>query len=256
MLYIIRNNKQYGPYDEGVVAEYVNQGSVVEHDVAKDAQTGETATVAFFLSRKGIKTYVRHDGGVMRQLRKIGGDLIVPKESLVNREWMQDKRLLVLAIVGLFPTLMLLIPMPEIGVFYIMALYFSAIWGLFFYYFFKTPQVTLRTTITVFFLTHIFVFVVWDIFGLVRFNPFYALTEAPFPIDLLGFVFGVGLSEELAKMVPLLIILARAKEPLLPRTLVFYGLMANCQLNGQLSAVIPFYVPSSSIISKCELSHS
>ena len=86
---------------------------------------------------------------------------------------------------------------------------------------------TLRTTITVFFLTHIFVFVVWDIFGLVRFNPFYALTEAPFPIDLLGFVFGVGLSEELAKMVPLLIILARAKEPLLPRTLVFYGLMAG-----------------------------
>ncbi len=227
MLYIIRNNKQYGPYDENVVAEYVNQGSVVEHDVARDADSGETATVAFFLRRKGIKTYVRHDGGVLKQLRKIGSDLIVPKESLVNREWMQDKRLLVLAIVGLFPSLMLLIPMPEIGVFYIMALYFSAIWGLFFYYFFKTSQVTLRTTITVFFLTHIFVFVVWDIFGLVRFNPFYALTEAPFPIDLLGFVFGVGLTEELAKMVPLFIILSRAKEPLVPRTLVFYGLMAG-----------------------------
>ncbi len=225
MLYIIRNNKQYGPYDENVVAEYVNQGSVVEHDVARDADSGETATVAFFLRRKGIKTYVRHDGGVLKQLRKIGSDLIVPKESLVNREWMQDKRLLVLAIVGLFPSLMLLIPMPEIGVFYIMALYFSAIWGLFFYYFFKTSQVTLRTTITVFFLTHIFVFVVWDIFGLVRFNPFYALTEAPFPIDLLGFVFGVGLTEELAKMVPLFIILSRAKEPLVPRTLVFYGLI-------------------------------
>ena len=132
MLYIIRNNKQYGPYDENVVAEYVNQGSVVEHDVARDADSGETATVAFFLRRKGIKTYVRHDGGVLKQLRKIGSDLIVPKESLVNREWMQDKRLLVLAIVGLFPSFMLLIPMPEIGVFYIMALYFSAIWGLLF----------------------------------------------------------------------------------------------------------------------------
>ena len=147
--------------------------------------------------------------------------------QIVKRLKLKDKRLLVLAIVGLFPTLMLLLPMPEIGVFYVMALYFSCIWGLFFYYFFKTSQVTLRTTITVFFITHLFVFIVWDIFGLVRFNPFYALIESPFPIDLLGFVFGVGLTEELAKMVPLFIIARRAKEPILPRTLVFYGLMAG-----------------------------
>lgn len=227
MLYIIRNKKLYGPYDEATVAEYVNQGTVVGHDVAKDAATGEEDTVAYFLRRRGLNTYVRHDGGVWKQLKKIGSDLIVPKGSLVNKEWMKDKRLLVLAIVGLFPTLMLLLPMPEIGVFYVMALYFSCIWGLFFYYFFKTTQVTLRTTITVFFMTHFFVFIVWDIFGLVRFNPFYALTESPFPIDLLGFVFGVGLTEELAKMVPLFIIARRAKEPILPRTLVFYGLMAG-----------------------------
>ena len=108
-----------------------------------------------------------------------------------------------------------------------MYLYFSCIWGLFFYYLFKTPQVTLKTTITVFFLTQLFVFVVWDIFGLVRFNPFYHLVMSAFPFNLLGFVFGVGLSEEAAKMVPLLVINRRAREPMLPRTMVFYGLMAG-----------------------------
>ena len=153
--------------------------------------------------------------------------MIFPKEALTKRQWMNDKTLLVLALVGLFPTCMLLLPMPEIGVFYVMALYFSCIWGLFFYYLFKTPQVTLKTTISVFFLTQLFVFVVWDVFGLVRFNPFYSLTASPFPIDLLGFVFGVGVTEEFGKMVPLLIINRKSKEPLYPRTLVFYGLMSG-----------------------------
>ena len=48
-----------------------------------------------------------------------------------------------------------------------------------------------------------------------------------FPFNLLGYVFGVGLTEEFGKMIPLLIILRKAKEPLIPQTMVFYGLMAG-----------------------------
>ena len=196
-------------------------------DTVRIADTGEMTTVREVLKRNGMKPRVVHEGSLGQQLRKIGSDLIFPKEALTKRQWMNDKTLLVLALVGLFPTCMLLLPMPEIGVFYVMALYFSCIWGLFFYYLFKTPQVTLKTTISVFFLTQLFVFVVWDVFGLVRFNPFYSLTASPFPIDLLGFVFGVGVTEEFGKMVPLLIINRKSKEPLYPRTLVFYGLMSG-----------------------------
>ena len=227
MLYIIRNSRDYGPYDESQVLAYVNGGSVVMQDTVRIADTGEMTTVREVLKRNGMKPRVVHEGSLGQQLRKIGSDLIFPKEALTKRQWMNDKTLLVLALVGLFPTCMLLLPMPEIGVFYVMALYFSCIWGLFFYYLFKTPQVTLKTTISVFFLTQLFVFVVWDVFGLVRFNPFYSLTASPFPIDLLGFVFGVGVTEEFGKMVPLLIINRKSKEPLYPRTLVFYGLMSG-----------------------------
>ena len=63
--------------------------------------------------------------------------------------------------------------------------------------------------------------------GLPKVNPFYAFTDVAFPLNILGYVFGVGLTEELGKMIPLLIILRNAKEPLIPQTMVFYGLMAG-----------------------------
>lgn len=37
----------------------------------------------------------------------------------------------------------------------------------------------------------------------------------------------MGLTEELAKLLPLFIICSRAKQPLIPQTLVFYGLMCG-----------------------------
>lgn len=70
-------------------------------------------------------------------------------------------------------------------------------------------------------------FVAWDLLGLPKVNPFYAFTGVHFPFNLLGYVFGVGLTEEFGKMIPLLIILRKAKEPLIPQTMVFYGLMAG-----------------------------
>ena len=79
----------------------------------------------------------------------------------------------------------------------------------------------------VFFLTQAFVFAMWDLLGLPRLNPFYNLVEMPFPMSLLGFVLGVGFTEELVKLLPLLIILKKAKEPLIPQTMVFYGLMSG-----------------------------
>lgn len=76
-------------------------------------------------------------------------------------------------------------------------------------------------------LTQLCVFVAWDLLGLPKVNPFYAFTGVHFPFNLLGYVFGVGLTEEFGKMIPLLIILRNAKEPLIPQTMVFYGLMAG-----------------------------
>ena len=119
------------------------------------------------------------------------------------------------------------IPLGGFFIFYEVSLYFSIIWGLFFYACFKTSQVKLKTTLSVFFLTQLCIFVAWDLLGLPKINPFYAFTNVAFPINVLGYVFGVGFTEEFAKMIPLLIILRKAKEPLVPQTMVFYGLMSG-----------------------------
>ena len=78
----------------------------------------------------------------------------------------------------------------------------------------------------VFFITQAFVFTAWG-FGLPKINPFYAFIETVFPMNVIGYTLGVGFTEELAKAVPLLIILYKAKEPLIPQTVVYYGLISG-----------------------------
>lgn len=227
MIYIERNNKQFGPYDTPTLLSYVNNGQVLLCDTAREGTTGEMTTVRALLKKAGLKPKVRHEGDLVKQLGRIGSELIIPKSTFVNRQWLSDKRLLLLAIVGLFPSILMLLPTRGFVLFYLIALYFSAIWGVFFYYFFKTSQVYVRTTVSVFFLTQVFVFLLWDVFGLVNLNPMYYLTNTIFPFNLFGYILGVGLTEEFAKMIPLLIICRKSKEPLVPQTLVYYGLMSG-----------------------------
>lgn len=225
--YILRNNTDYGPYDIAALAQYVDEGKILLHDQTRDTSSGAVNTVGFFLKLNRIKPRIRNKGSLPDQLRAIGSELILPIGLFRTRQWMSDKRLLLLALIGLGPSLIMLLPIGGFAVFYAVALYFSAIWGLFFYYFFKTPQVRLKITMSVFFLTQAFVFLVWDLFGLPSLNPFYQLLDTTFIFELFGYIFGVGLTEETVKLLPLLIIYHYAKEPLQPKTLVFYGLMSG-----------------------------
>ncbi|MDR1369366.1 MAG: PrsW family intramembrane metalloprotease, partial [Dysgonamonadaceae bacterium] len=148
------------------------------------------------------------------------------------KEIKKDSRLLWLALLGLAPAFLIgFFSTIPIITFYVIALYFSIIWGLFFYYFFKTPQIEIKTTIVLFFSVQILVFVVWDIVGLPEFpgiNILYSLTQShSFFGQLIGFVFGVGILEESAKAFPLFLLMKGAKEPYIPQSFVFYGLMSG-----------------------------
>ena len=184
-------------------------------------------TVGFYLKRANLKYKVPNKGNIISQLSAIGSELIFPKAKLFSKQFLSDQRFMILALVGLLPMIIMNIPLGGLFLFYEVSLYFSIIWGLFFYACFKTPQVKLKTTMNVFFLTQLCVFVVWDLIGLPKLNPFYFFTDVAFPMNVLGYVFGVGLTEEFAKMIPLLLILRKAKEPLIPQTMVFYGLMSG-----------------------------
>lgn len=226
-IYVIRNNHRFGPYDEKTLLSYVNNGQVLKQDKAIADSDSFERTVGFYLKQANLKSHVPNKGNVLAQLSAIGSELIFPKAKLFSKQFLSDQRFLILALVGLLPMIIMTIPLGGFFIFYEVSLYFSIIWGLFFYACFKTHQVKLKTTLNVFFLTQLCVFVAWDLLGLPKVNPFYAFTGVHFPFNLLGYVFGVGLTEEFGKMIPLLIILRKVKEPLIPQTMVFYGLMAG-----------------------------
>ncbi|MCH5345799.1 MAG: PrsW family intramembrane metalloprotease [Muribaculaceae bacterium] len=225
--YIIRNGKEYGPYDLQSLTQYVQSGKILKHDMAREASTSECNTVDHFFRSNNVKVKVANKGSFVDQLKAIGAELIIPLSLFRSRKWLSDKRLLLLALIGLGPSLIMILPISGFMVFYAVALYFSTIWGLFFYYFFKTDQVSIKTTLLVFFSTQGFVFLIWDILGLPNLNPFYSLIDTTFLLKLVGYTLGVGFTEEFVKLLPLLIIYRLAKQPLQPKTLVFYGLISG-----------------------------
>ena len=227
MIFVIRNSQRFGPYSEQTLLAYVNQGQVLLQDKAVADNDTVEHTVGFFLKQARLTANVEHKGNILSQLKYIGSELIFPKTAMFSKQFLSDQRFLILALVGLLPMVIMNIPLGGFFLFYEVSLYFSIIWGLFFYASFKTQQVVLSTTVTVFFLTQICVFIAWDLLGLPNLNPFYYFVNSSFPINIIGFTFGVGFTEELAKMLPLIIILRKAKEPLIPQTMVFYGLMSG-----------------------------
>jgi Predicted membrane protein len=231
MYILLRNNQQFGPYTLDLLASYVENGQILKCDEAfEQSNPQDIQTVGYFLKQNKKKVKVKHKGSLINQLKDLGTELIFPKTAINKKHLIADKRLMVLAIIGLLPSfLMFFISFfPDYLIFYSIALYFSLIWGLFFYYFFKTPQVSFKSTIILFFLTQLFVFLAWDLLGIPNLNPFYLFLEKGNLIfSLIGYIFGVGLTEELAKALPLFVIIAIAKKPLIPQTLVFYGLMSG-----------------------------
>jgi RsiW-degrading membrane proteinase PrsW (M82 family) len=232
MFTIIRNNQQFGPYPIDILVKYVEEGKILRHDKAYSVENPQNVkTVIYFLRSYKRKVQIQHKSNIIKQLKDIGTELVLPDNVFSWIEIKKDSRLLWLALLGLAPAFLIRFSIDTFITFYVISLYFSIIWGLFFFYFFKTTQIKTKTTIALFFILQVVVFVVWDILGLPSWfgiNVLYGFTESPFfLVRLIGFILGVGFLEETVKTIPLLIILWKAKEPYIPQSLVFYGLMSG-----------------------------
>lgn len=231
---ILRNKQCFGPYEFDIVKQYVEQGKILLSDQAYlYIEPNNIKTVRYFLNKIGKKIHIQHSGNILKQLHAIGGELIIPTDIIKAKNWKDDKRLLILSAAGLMPaftSFLTIIQIPFLT-FYIVALYFSIIWGLFFYYLFKTSQISIKSTVSIFFLTQIFIFLIWDILSITSWpiiNNLYSFVDSDiFLLKLFSYIFGVGLLEEFAKAIPLIIILRRANQPLIPQSLVFYGLISG-----------------------------
>lgn len=228
---IMKEDAILGPFDIDQIGEFVRAGLILKRDYAYDVQYPDSfRTVEFFMKRHGKTVCVEHKGNVFSQIQELGQELILPSKTFSKEPWRTDRKLFVLALVGLGLSVILSIApfMNVFGIFYVVALYFSIIWGLFFYYLFKTEQVNLKTTAAIFFGTQGVILIAYNILGIGAYNPFEGLYENDNNIiALISCILGIGCVEEIVKLIPVMLVLHFSKNVLKPQTVVFYGLMSG-----------------------------
>lgn len=238
MYHIIRNNQQFGPYSIQHLKQYVEEGKILLSDNAININTKESNSVKHFLKINNVSYSIKDKGSIINQIKFIGKDLLLPKKDFITNDIIKDRRLIYLAAIGLLPAFLITFTFSSMITFYVIALYFSAIWGLFFYYLFATKQVKTKETVVIFFLTQGTALILVNLQTFPPFSWLYGLTDSGFILfRFIGFIFGVGFVEETIKALPLLYLIYRAKEPIIPQTLVFYGLISGIGF-GVLEGVI------------------
>lgn len=228
MVRVYRNNQTFGPYTLDILKQYVIEGKILQVDVASIDPFQHTTTVRDILHQNGISVIVKNKGNVIEQISSLGKELIVPSFDFIKNDLFKDTRLIYLATIGLAPAFLITFTFLSHITFYAIALYFSVLWAVFFNFLFKTPQVENKKTIIIFFLSQFTAMILVNVQSFPPFSFLYELTESTNIFSrIIGFVFGVGVVEETIKALPLLYLLRTSKSPLIPQTLVFYGLISG-----------------------------
>ena len=227
-IHVLRGGQSFGPYDAASLGGYVASGHVLAQDLATDTKYPGEHTVGALLKHYGQPAAVPSGGGLSAQVRALGWDLLLPRSAIRLETFRKHPDLLLLSVVGLAPAFLIRFTGAGTLTFYAIALYFSLIWGLFYYETFKTEQVDTKLAISLFFGTQALVFFVWDVLGLPNWQPFYRFLDGGnFFGHLIGYTLGVGLTEEFVKVIGVYVLCRIARGPLVPKTAVFYGLVAG-----------------------------
>lgn len=232
---IQRNQQDFGPYPLTLVQQYLSQGSLLPHDLAREdgASGGALVPLSQLLARAGVSS-VSSGGGnpfqlALQNLKSFDKRLIFPWATISSFSWFRDRRLIYLAAVGLGPAVALTLAPGVWAGYWAVALYFSAIWAMFFYYLFKTPQMRPRLCTLCFFFTGVVsISVLLLIQQIPPWTILFALARSKSLIpQFCGMFLGVGIHEELCKAAILFWLVKRPGQLLIPQTVVFYGMMSG-----------------------------
>jgi len=229
-----RNGQVFGPYSELVAAQYLDQGQLMPQDLARDdAVTGSSWTaLSKLIAGSGLPISASSPnvvGKALQDLRSFDIRLIFPWLEIKSLRWISDRKLLYLALIGLAPATALAIAGASSVAYWGIALYFSALWALFFYYLFKTPQVKTPLCFLCFFFTGIVSIAV--LLVLQQIPPWSLLyplaNSANFISRALGMFVAVGINEEICKAAIIFWLVRRPGSILAPQTVVFYGMISG-----------------------------
>jgi protease PrsW len=174
------------------------------------------------------KAYAKFAARTSEDLRALAPHLLLPFREARDFDWLKNRKLIAIAAIGLAPLLIHATTSHLGAAFWGMALYFSALWALFFYHVFPTPEARLSTSALCFFATGVLsislLLIAYQLPPLMWAGH---LFKSPSQFShMLAYIFAVALPEELCKALPLFVLLKKS-DPLSPQVMLFYGLMSG-----------------------------
>lgn len=215
--------RRVGPYTKDELRQLHLSGAV-PHDAVVWPENSETSVVFHDLWAE----WQRSATGAATQSQSLAPHILLPFKEVQDFNWLKNRKLITVAAIGLVP-LLIHATTPDLRMaFWGMAFYFSALWALFFYHVFPTPEARVSTSALCFFATGVLsisllllAYLIPPLSWLVQ------LFKSPDQLNhMLAYVFAVGLPEELCKALPLLVLLKKS-DPLPPQVMLFYGLMSG-----------------------------
>ena len=230
-----RGGQTFGPYSEQLAAQYLAAGTLLPQDLARDEGPGGTTQwvpLKTLLAKSGTASKASL-GSLMSQtianLKSFDIHLIFPWKEVTSLRWVQDRKLLYLAAIGLGPAVALAVTGGHSLSYWAIAFYFSSLWAIFFYYLFKTKQVETWLCFTCFFVTGIVSIPV--LLLLQHIPPWSLLYSMAHSENLLtrslGMLFGVAINEEICKAAVIFWLVRRPGSILMPQTVVLYGMISG-----------------------------
>lgn len=223
---IERNGQIYGPYTPAMLQQYLAANQLLLNDWAIIDGRPERMVLGKAMKRCGIGMPRSHS--LCESLKRVGWDFLFPWQILRHLHWLKDRRILCLLTVGLLPLIFVLLGMDDKIIYLLLALYFSIVWGMFFYTFFGQGQVQPWRCIRCFFETMAWVLVLLAIHasGLSSIPGMMADSET-FSWRFLGMFLAAGLPEEICKALAIFRMSRRPGEIIVPQKAVLYGLFSG-----------------------------
>ncbi len=223
---IIREHATFGPYDERHAIEYFRDGKILLNDFVRINNGTDKITFSEAVVRCGWK--LPPPVKPWEVVRKIGFDFLFPLGSVRFAGLLTWRKEGLIALAGLVPLAALFLGF-TFAIYVLLALYVSALWGLFFWAQFKTDSSSVKRGVLCFcvtaFLSTTLLVVLHAVGCLKLIDPL--LGSQSVWTRFVGFFCCAGLPEEICKAAVIFWLVRRPGLVLKPQDVVLYGLLSG-----------------------------
>ena len=223
---IIREHIAFGPYDERCALQYFSDGKILLNDLVRVDRGIEEMPFSAAVTRCGWR--LPAPMSPWEVVKKIGVDFLIPISAVRRDKLFKQTQARLIVIAGLAPLVVLLLNF-TFAIYFLLAVYVSVLWGVFFWTQFKTDTSSVKQGVACFCVTAFLsttLLVLLHTTGLL--GSIDHLTEsASVFMQLIGYLCCAGLPEEICKVAVICWLVRRPGKVLKPQDVVLYGLLSG-----------------------------